>query len=288
MRTKMGIAMSTQLRPAAVAGSFYPESPDRLIREITAMLAEATSNTDNTGKSGDCPKAIIVPHAGYIYSGPIAASAFALLPSRKNVIHRVVLLGPTHRVAVRGMALPDCDAFATPLGSVPIDQALADTIRDLPLVVVSDQAHRLEHSLEVEIPFLQAVLGEFSLLPLAVGDASASAVADVLDRLWGGDETLIVVSSDLSHYLAYEDACQIDAGTARQVDNFDPTIKHHQACGATPVNGLLLAARRHGLQVRPLDLRNSGDTAGDRQRVVGYGAFAFFESLHGEPHHVVH
>jgi AmmeMemoRadiSam system protein B len=227
-----------------------------------------------------------VPHAGYVYSGPIAASAFALLTRRKNVIRRVVLLGPTHRVAVRGLALPDCDAFATPLGSVPIDQALADAIRELPQVVVSEPAHRLEHSLEVEIPFLQAVLDEFSLLPIAVGEASPSAVAEVLDRLWGGDETLIVVSSDLSHYLPYEDACQTDAGTADQIGNFDPTINHSQACGATPVNGLLLAARQRGLRVRPLDLRNSGDTAGDRQRVVGYGAFAFFEALQEEPHHV--
>jgi AmmeMemoRadiSam system protein B len=284
----MSIAMSTQLRPAAVAGSFYPDSPDRLSREITAMLTEVTKNTGNTGKSEDCPKAIIVPHAGYVYSGPIAASAFALLSGRKNTIHRVVLLGPTHRVAVRGLALPDCDAFATPLGNVPVDQAAADAIRDLSQVVVSDPAHRLDHSLEVEIPFLQAVLDEFSLLPLAVGDASPGAVAEALDRLWGGDETLIVVSSDLSHYLPYEDARQIDAGTSHQIDNLDPTIKPHQACGATPVNGLLLAARTHGLKVRPLDLRNSGDTAGDRQRVVGYGAFAFFESLHGEHRHVVH
>ncbi|GHU38092.1 MEMO1 family protein [Betaproteobacteria bacterium] len=272
--------MNTHIRPAAVAGSFYPDSPDRLSREIAALLANVT------GQSEACPKAIIVPHAGYVYSGSIAACAFALLASRRDAIHRVVLLGPTHRVAVRGLALPDCDAFATPLGKVPIDSLAADAIRDLPQVVVSDPAHRLEHSLEVEIPFLQAVLGEFSLLPLAVGDVSPSAVAEVLDRLWGGDETLIVISSDLSHYLPYEDACRIDAGTARQIENLDPTIKHHQACGATPVNGLLLAARKHGLQIRPLDLRNSGDTAGDRRRVVGYGAFAFFESLQGEHHHV--
>jgi AmmeMemoRadiSam system protein B len=280
----VNITMSTQLRPAAVAGSFYPDSPNHLRREITVMLGSVAGNTGNLE---DCPKAIIVPHAGYVYSGPIAASAFALLSSRKNVIHRVVLLGPTHRVAVRGLALPDCDAFATPLGSVPIDQALADAIRDLPQVVVSDPAHRLEHSLEVEIPFLQAVLDEFSLLPIAVGETSPNAVAEALDRLWGGDETLLVVSSDLSHYLPYEDARQIDAGTAGQIGNFDSTIKHSQACGATPVNGLLLAARTHGLQVRQLDLRNSGDTAGDRQRVVGYGAFAFFESLQ-EGHHHAH
>jgi AmmeMemoRadiSam system protein B len=271
--------MSTDFRPAAVAGMFYPDSPERLSRELAAMLANAASEPE------DCPKALIVPHAGYVYSGPIAASAFALLTRHKDAIRRVVLLGPTHRVAVRGLALPDCDAFATPLGKVPVDPAAVEAIRDLPQVVVSAPAHRLEHSLEVEIPFLQAVLGEFSLLPLAVGEASAHAVAEVLDRLWGGSETLIVVSSDLSHYLAYEDARQIDAGTARQIGNFDPVIEHRQACGATPVNGLLLAARMRGLRVRQLDLRNSGDTAGDRQRVVGYAAFAFFDAQKGN-HHV--
>jgi AmmeMemoRadiSam system protein B len=259
---------------------FYPESPERLGREIAAMLAGAAPAPED-----DCPKALIVPHAGYVYSGPVAASAFALLSNRKNAIRRVALLGPTHRVAVRGLALPDCEAFATPLGKVPVDPVAADAIRDLPQVIVSAPAHRVEHSLEVEIPFLQVVLGEFSLLPIAVGEASPDSVAEVLDRLWGGPETLIVVSSDLSHYLPYEDARQIDAETARQIDNLDPMIKHYQACGATLVNGLLLAARKHGLWVRRLDLRNSGDTAGDRRQVVGYGAFAFFETLRGG-HHV--
>jgi AmmeMemoRadiSam system protein B len=252
---------------------FYPDSAPRLSREAGAMLAGVA------GAPADRPKALIVPHAGYVYSGPVAASAFALLTNWKDTIRRVLLLGPTHRVAVRGLALPDCDAFATPLGRVPIDQEAAAAIRDLPQIVVSDPAHRLEHSLEVEIPFLQVVLDEFSLLPLAVGEASPDAVAEALDRLWGGPETLIVVSSDLSHYLPYEDARQIDAETARQIGHLDPIINHYQACGATPVNGLLLAARKRGLQVRQLDLRNSGDTAGDRRQVVGYGAFAFFEAL---------
>jgi AmmeMemoRadiSam system protein B len=230
------------------------------------------------GKPEDCPKALIAPHAGYVYSGPVAAKAFSTLTGRSNAIRRVVLLGPTHRVAVRGLALPDCDAFATPLGKVPIDPSAADAIRAMPQVLVSAQAHLLEHSLEVEIPFLQHVLGEFSLLPLAVGDVSPDAVAEVLDRVWNGPETLVVVSSDLSHYLPYEEARRIDAGTARQIVDLDPTIDHSQACGATPVNGLLLAARKRGLRVRQLDLRSSGDTAGDRRRVVGYGAFAFFEA----------
>ncbi len=272
--------MSINLRPAAVAGMFYPDSPSELGRDVSAMLVEIPGWIDTA------PKAIIAPHAGYIYSGPIAARAFATLAGLRNTIHRVVLLGPTHRVAVRGLALPTSDAFATPLGTVPVDRKAADSISDMPQVVVSDPAHAQEHSLEVEIPFLQVVLGDFSLVPLAVGDTSPEAVAEVLECLWGDDETLIVVSSDLSHYLPYEDARQIDAKTARQILALNPTINHYQACGATPVNGLLLAARQRGLLSRQLDLRNSGDTAGDRSRVVGYGAFAFFEASQGAHHHV--
>lgn len=271
------------LRPAAVAGMFYPDSPEVLRRELTALLAGASVPAE------DCPKALIAPHAGYVYSGPIAASAFSLLARHGQAIDRVVLLGPTHRVAVRGLALPDCDAFATPLGDVPLDRAATCAIRDLPQVVESGPAHRQEHSLEVELPFLQAVLGGFSLVPLAVGEASARAVAEVLDYLWGGPETLIVISSDLSHYLPYDDACRVDAETARGIVRLEALADHRQACGATPINGLLEAARKHGMEVKLLDLRNSGDTAGDRRRVVGYGAFAFFESLAtraGEPHHV--
>jgi AmmeMemoRadiSam system protein B len=262
--------MNSHLRPAAVAGTFYPDSPGQLSREIAGMLAVAVAQAET------CPKALIVPHAGYVYSGSTAASAFAMLVGRKSTIRRVILLGPAHRVAVRGLALPDCDAFATPLGEVPIDPSAVDAIRTMPQVVVSAPAHRLEHSLEVELPFLQYVLDEFSLLPLVVGDASPDAVAEVLDRVWGGPETLVVVSSDLSHYLSYEDARQRDAETARRIADLDPTIDHDRACGATPINGLLLAASMRGLQIRQLALCNSGDTAGDRRRVVGYGAFAFF------------
>ncbi|MDR0379277.1 MAG: AmmeMemoRadiSam system protein B [Candidatus Accumulibacter sp.] len=268
--------MNIRFRPAAVAGAFYPASPERLGCDIAAMLAGATYLPENH------PKAIIVPHAGYVYSGAIAASAFAMLASGRRTIRRVLLLGPTHRVAVRGLALPNCGAFVTPLGTVPIDRPAAETVRNLPQVVFSDLTHRQEHSLEVELPFLQVALEGFSLLPMAVGEASPEAVADVLERLWGGPETLIVVSSDLSHYLPYDDACTIDAETARRIGNLDPTITPQQACGAAPVNGLLLAARKRGLRVRQLDLRNSGDTAGDRRRVVGYGAFAFFETSQNE------
>ena len=223
--------MNTRLRHPAVAGAFYSASPDRLRRDLAGLLAGAA------GAPEACPKALIAPHAGYIYSGPVAASAFAALSLWKDVIRRVVLLGPAHRVAVRGLALPECDAFATPLGIVPVDTAAADAMRDFPQVAVSDAAHRPEHSLEVEIPFLQAVLGEFSLLPLAVGGASREDVAEVLERSWGGAETLIVISSDLSHYLPYDEARRVDAETARRIVDLDAAITHEEACGAAPVNG---------------------------------------------------
>ncbi|WP_300317960.1 AmmeMemoRadiSam system protein B [Accumulibacter sp.] len=261
------------VRPAAVAGSFYPGSPAVLARDLRSLLAEAPP------AAGFRAKAIIAPHAGYVYSGPIAASVYAPLHALRESIRRVVLLGPTHRVAVNGLAAPAVSAFATPLGVVAVDRAAIAAIAPLPQVVVSDAAHALEHSLEVQLPFLQAVLEQFALVPLAVGRASAEQVAEVLDRLWGGDETLIVISSDLSHYLPYPVARATDSETARQIVALEPRLDHQQACGATPVNGLLLAARRHGLKAQLIDLRNSGDTAGDRSRVVGYGAFAFSSEL---------
>lgn len=268
--------MNPNVRPAAVAGMFYPETRAVLSRDVMQMLAGAAQ------KQVLRPKAIIVPHAGYIYSGPVAASIYAPLSALRDTIKRIVLLGPTHRVAVNGLALPASKAFATPLGMVPVDQQAVAAIADLPQVIVSEAAHALEHSLEVQIPFLQTVFSDFSLLPLAVGQASPEAVAEVLERVWGGEETLIVVSSDLSHYQPYAAARAIDAQTARHILALDSTIDHQQACGATPVNGLLLAAQRHGLHAQQLDLRNSGDTAGDKARVVGYGAFAFLEAEHDD------
>lgn len=267
----------TSIRPAAVADMFYPGRATVLARDVSDMLDEAR---DRPGSAGSLPKALIVPHAGYVYSGPVAATAYARLKAGRGVISRVVLLGPVHRVPVRGLALPGADAFATPLGTVPVDTEAAAALRNLPQVVVSAPAHALEHSLEVQLPFLQTVLGDFRLLPLAVGDASAQQVAQVLELLWGGEETLIVVSSDLSHYLPYDTAKQVDAETARRILDLSVDIRHEEACGGTPVNGLLLAARRHGLSPELLDLRNSGDTAGDRGRVVGYAAFAFLEMPH--------
>ncbi len=260
------------VRPAAVAGMFYPGSAAALAESVRACFAGAAA-----GAGATAPKALIVPHAGYVYSGPIAANGYVRLKAAHATIRRVVLLGPTHRMAVRGLALPSVRAFATPLGAVEIDRKAAALALSLPQVVLHDGAHAFEHSLEVQLPFLQAVLDDFRIVPFAVGDATADEVADVLDRLWGGPETLVVVSSDLSHYHRYAEARSIDRTTADAILALGPALDHEQACGATPVNGLMLVARRRGLAPELLDLRNSGDTAGDRSRVVGYAAFAFAE-----------
>ncbi len=258
------------VRPAAVAGSFYPDDPIVLRRAVADLLADA-----GAGAASPAPKALIVPHAGYVYSGAVAASAYAGLAGLSGRIRRVVLLGPTHRVAVRGLALPEVEYFATPLGHVQLDREGMAALAGLPQVVRSAAAHQMEHSLEVQLPFLQQVLGDFELLPLAVGDATAAEVAEVLEQVWGGDETLIVISSDLSHFLPDALARQVDGETVKAILALDPHLNHEQACGATPVNGLLLAARRHGLHPLALDVRNSSATAGDPERVVGYAAFAF-------------
>lgn len=262
--------MST-VRPAAVADAFYPGDAAILTRDIAALLGAARRHMVPHA----LPKAVIVPHAGYIYSGPVAASAYALLEKGREIYRRVVLLGPVHRVPVRGLALPGTDAFATPLGTIPVDRELADKLAALPQVVESLPAHAWEHSLEVQLPFLQTVLADFTLLPLAVGDATPQEVAEALELAWGGEETLIVISSDLSHFHAYREAQVIDGATAQAILDLRVPISHEQACGGTPVNGLLLEAKRHGLKPHLLDLRNSGDTAGDHSRVVGYAAFSF-------------
>jgi len=263
------------IRPAAVAGMFYPAEPGQLAHDVLQLLAQARTNTSRPNVL--TPKALIVPHAGYIYSGAIAATAYATLLPIAARIRRVVLLGPTHRVAVRGLALPGADAFDTPLGRVMLDTAAASAIARLPQVTVSAQAHALEHSLEVQLPFLQSVLTDFTLLPLAVGMATAEEVAEVLDALWGGDETLIVISSDLSHYLPYATAQLVDNETAQSILKLQQPIAHDHACGGTPVSGLIVAAQHHHLVPHLLDLRNSGDTAGTRDQVVGYASFVFTE-----------
>jgi len=262
------------IRPPAVAGSFYPGDPATLTALLDRLLAEAGT------PSGRPPKVLIVPHAGYIYSGLTAAKAYARLAPLRTQIRRVVLLGPTHRVAVNGIALPECAAFATPLGDIPLDLAAIAELRQLAQIVTSDRVHAQEHSLEVHLPFLQRVLDAFTLVPLAVGEASPPAVAEVLDVLWGGPETLIVISSDLSHFLPYATAQQVDSRTCQQILHLATDIAPEQACGAFPLNGLLLTAGRRGLQPELLALCNSGDTAGDKQRVVGYASFALPESAH--------
>jgi len=256
-------------RPAAVAGLFYPGDETELTMTVADLMRQVEP------KPVAAPKALIVPHAGYIYSGPIAASAYSLLAPWHARIRRVVLLGPVHRVPVRGLALPGCRSFATPLGRVELDRAACEQLADMPQVTTYPAAHAAEHSLEVHLPFLQLLLDDFKLVPMTVGDASAKEVAEVLERIWGGDETLIVVSSDLSHYLPYRQAQAVDSATCQRILALDDDIDHEAACGATPIRGLLVAAREHGLEATLLDLRNSGDTAGDKARVVGYAAIAF-------------
>jgi len=264
------------VRQPAVAGMFYPAAASELAGDVGALLAGAES----AARGKPVPKAIIAPHAGYVYSGAIAATAYARLAPARGIVTRVVLLGPVHRVPVRGLALPGATALATPLGNIPVDAEAIAALATLPQVTVNPAAHALEHSLEVHLPFLQTVLAKFSVVPLAVGDATADEIAQVLEALWGGAETLIVVSSDLSHFLGYSEAQAIDRATAQAILDLRTDISHEQACGGTPVNGLTLAARRRSLTPQLLDLRNSGDTAGDRRRVVGYGAFAFYETPH--------
>jgi AmmeMemoRadiSam system protein B len=262
------------VRPAAVAGIFYPGTRSALAAEVREHLAGASLQC---GDAIPAPKAIIVPHAGFVYSGAIAASAYARLAAGREAIRRVVLFGPTHRVPVRALAVPSVEAFATPMGEIPIDRKAVTQALALPHVTTSDASHAYEHSLEVQLPFLQAVLGDFSLVPFAVGSATPNEVSEVIELLWGGAETLIVVSSDLSHYRRYAEAQRTDRATGEAILAFSATLDHEQACGATPINGLLVAARRRGLVAELLDLRNSGDTAGDRNRVVGYASFAFVE-----------
>jgi AmmeMemoRadiSam system protein B len=275
-----------QVRPPAVAGAFYQGEKKALANDVKTLL-QAIDLNDGDIKSSAI-KAIIVPHAGYIYSGPVAASAYARLAAVRDIIKRVILLGPVHRVPVRGLALPGASAFATPLGEIEIDYPAVASLTHLPQVVVSPAAHAQEHSLEVQLPFLQSVLDDFTLLPLAVGDASAEEVAEVLEVLWGGPETLIVISSDLSHFLPYKNAQVVDSETVQNILSLRGALNHEQACGGTPVNGLILAAKRHHLRPHLLDLRNSGDTAGDKNRVVGYAAFAFDEESTREDDNGVH
>lgn len=256
-------------RAAAVAGLFYPDEEDVLRAEVRGFITSACA-------TGSAPKALIAPHAGTKYSGPVAASAYARLTSVRDRITRVVLLGPAHRVAVRGLAASSATAFDTPLGTIPIDRAALDAALALPGVATIDEAHHDEHSLELHLPFLQFVLGSFSLAPFVVGACEPSVVAEVLEALWGGPETLIVVSSDLSHFHDYEAAMTLDRATSEQIERLSwEELDHDGACGFYPVRGLLKVARSRGMRVETVDVRNSGDTAGSRERVVGYGSYLF-------------
>lgn len=255
------------IREAAVAGQFYEADRIHLQAHIDKLLAGA----DNPPSAR--AKALIVPHAGYIYSGKTAAQAYRCLESRRDEIKRVVLFGPAHRVYLDGMAVPSVEAFTTPLGNIKLDRQLIDKIKGRPDIIISDEAHRLEHSLEVQLPFLQTVLEEFTLLPVVVGDCDAERVAAVIDALWGGDETLVVISSDLSHFHTYDQAKQIDTSTSRLILDKSSGLSGEQACGARAINGLMRSKHGQAMAIELLDARNSGDTAGDKNRVVGYGSF---------------
>jgi AmmeMemoRadiSam system protein B len=254
-----------------MAGTFYPPDPAVLAAAVKGYVEHASVQEDLLQ-----PKALILPHAGYVYSGPVAASGYALLQHFASTISRVVLVGPSHRVALRGLAASSAEAFATPLGTVPVDTTAVARVLELPQVHVLDEAHAFEHCLEVHLPFLQWVLESFAIVPLVAGEASAESVAEVLEELWGGNETLVVVSSDLSHYHDYETARRLDAATSRAIEHLDSSkLGAGSACGRVPVSGLLLAAKRHGLEAMAIDVRSSGDTAGGRDEVVGYGAYVF-------------
>jgi AmmeMemoRadiSam system protein B len=259
------------IREPAVAGSFYPAGPVELQAQLDELLAAATVPFPP-------PKAMIVPHAGYIYSGPVAASGYASLAPLAGQITRVVLLGPSHRKAFHGLAVPASTVFKTPLGTIELDTESIREILLLPQVHTDEEAHRFEHSLEVHLPFLQRVLQNFILVPLVVGDASAQEVSEVIQQLWGGHETLLVISSDLSHFLDYDSARVRDAATSRAIEKLAyEDIGYHDACGRNPVSGLLHYARNHDLTIKTVDLRNSGDTAGPRDQVVGYGTWLLTE-----------
>lgn len=270
------------VRPPAVAGSFYPSDPGILGAQVVGFIDEARRRSAATTIR---PLALVAPHAGYRYSGSVAGFAYGTLGRKPGGIRRVVLLGPAHVVPVSGVALPTAAAFSTPLGKVPIDAESAARALRLPSVGADDRVHAREHALEVQLPFLQVVLGEgFLVLPLAVGHALDEDVARLLDVLWDNEETLVVVSTDLSHYLPYAEAARRDERTARAAEALDAdALGPEDACGVVPLRALLRVARARGLWCRTLDLRSSGDTAGSRERVVGYGAFALGRAEEGIP-----
>lgn len=269
----MSACQFKRVRSPAVAGTFYPERSDELQRLVQFCLASGRRTTEEFLS----PKAFVLPHAGLVYSGPVAGSGYLQLEKERDSVQRIILLGPSHRVAFDGIAVSGASVFATPLGEVPVDETAVETALAMPGVYAVEAAHALEHALEVHLPFLQTVLESFVLVPLVVGQANEETVSAVLEKVWGGPETRIIVSSDLSHYFDYTAAHRLDRETAARIEKLKP-VTPSQACGALPLNGLLCSARQRGMRPRTLDLRNSGDTAGNRDRVVGYGAFAFSEN----------
>lgn len=265
---------NSRTRPPAVAGLFYPENANELRRDVIGYIDACSPRATAAGP----PKALIVPHAGYQYSGPVAGCAYRQLHDWSASVHHVVLIGPSHRVPLRGLAVPSVDLFATPLGDVPVNAAGRRRLLELGLVGISDVAHAAEHSLEVQLPFLQVSLEDFDILPITVGIASPEQVAQVIDAMWGGPDTLVLVSSDLSHYHTWGEARQLDAETTRAIIERRGDLPHESACGACGINALIQVANRRDLTFELLDLRNSGDTAGDRSRVVGYGSYALHEA----------
>jgi AmmeMemoRadiSam system protein B len=260
------------VRAASAAGLYYPREAEGLRSALQSLLGTPAHEPVRP------PKALVVPHAGYAYSGAVAASAYrTLAAAHAATIRHVVLLGPSHRVKMRGLAMPSCDYFETPVGRVRINAEARQRLRELGLAGIADAPHALEHSLEVQVPFLQALLGEFDLLPVAVGIAPPEQVGRALEAVWGGSETLVVVSSDLSHHHTHVEAQALDRQTAQRILERRSDLSEAQACGADSLNGLLDVARRRGLEVTLLDRRTSGDTAGEDQRVVGYGSFALYE-----------
>jgi len=265
-------AMLQDVRRPAVAGMFYPSDPAELRDMVTTFFRDADD-------SGPAPKALIAPHAGFEYSGPVAGTAFRQLAPLRGTITRVVMAGPTHRVPFRGIALCSAKRFATPLGEVPVDEDAQASISGMPGVIPFDMAHEKEHSLETHLPFLQLALDQFSIVPLVIGDTDPREIAAVFEALWGGPETLFAISSDLSHYMSYNAARKLDTSTSQAIENLRPEdIGYDQACGRLPIQGLLMCAKKHGLKARTLDQRSSGDTAGPKDQVVGYGAYVFSET----------
>lgn len=258
-----------KIRKAAVAGTFYPEDPDTLRSEVVDLLSKTHPHENIT------PKILIVPHAGYPYSGPTAAEGYSLLKNIPHKIDTVVLLGPTHRFILEGIGMPTAEFFQTPLGDIPIDHERLNKIKHMPFTQFSDSAHECEHSLEVHLPFLQTLLKGFKLVPLVAGKCTPDNIDKIIETLWD-DKTLIICSTDLSHFLSHKLAQRIDKKTSASIINFQNNIKPEQACGCSTLNGVLTYAKRHHLSVEGLDLRTSGDTAGPKDRVVGYGAYAIY------------